>query len=421
MCFKLKYNYLLDIILDIFIDLYPMLNNISKNVTNHINKNITNNRSISSIENINFDIFYKILQYLDPCSVQNVLISSKNCYMYNQQVQLLLTKKIINHFDILKDIPFKFVNEEHNLILYKFLNSLNYFYKNQEIRLINVLIHYIHFKVYSIQNVDMSYLREHLLYIFKFLIIKYHSNIYGEELYYLSKYMIAHIIDYCSINELDIMLENIKISHQSISIYFDYISHHIKIDAIKINKIFNYLCWKHFFGFQNNDIAEIDAHNILLSKMIKIYEYRIFYNNIVDDVIHITNNILEKQQKYHFVFDYQKLFNICLTNNSHYYLNIIINSLNTTNLKRQERNLHQLYITVTKNDIKLLIENKFLNLLKLIIDIHLGSLINLSIYINTIHDCLSELSQLDLLKVKFCLQPYLTNYNYNLLFNKDLC
>ena len=372
------------------------------------------------IESIHFDIFYKILEYLDSHSIRRLLLSSKSFYNHNDQIRYLLIKKIINNFDILKDDFFDiYIQAPPSFILYKFLNNLDTNYRGN-VRLINILIHYIHFDIkpaeYLLDNKESPNTietRDDFIYLFEFFIKKYHNNIYGNEQYYLSKYVIAHLIDYCSLKELDSMIKIIKIPYESITLYFDYINPHFNINCDKINKLFNYLCWKYFFG---TPITEIDSHNILLCRLIKMYENKLFYGSSTDDIISITNNILAKQTLYKFTFNYQMLFNACITYNSEYYLDLILNNLDKINTERVNKSLNKFFITVTYHNIGFLVKNKFFNLLKKIVDIILGSLINLNTYIQEISQSIQDFSDVDIFKLKTSLLPYLTDYNKQLLF-----
>jgi hypothetical protein len=283
-----------------------------------------------SIENINFDIFYRILEHSESSSFKNLLLSSKKLYVYNSQISFLLVKKIIENLPILKNVPLKITNNR-NLVLYKFLNKLDNIYKGN-VKMSNILIHYIHFR----RNDD-------LLYLFEFLIdncynkntsLHKNASLNKVEQNYHSIHILPHIIKYCSIKELDIIIKTIPIPYKTISLYFDYLDiDYSDIDYQKINKLFNYLCWKHFFGFQN-EISEINSHNILFCKLIELYENK--NKNLEDNyfVEKIVSNIINKQKIYKFIFDYQMLFNKCIICNSEYYLDFILNNLYIINIDR---------------------------------------------------------------------------------------
>jgi hypothetical protein len=357
-----------------------------------------------NIENINFDIFYKILEKLDTYSFRNLLLSSKNFYQYNDEVNLLLVRKIITNFSILKTIPFKIQDRENNLVLYKFLNKLDVIYSGN-IKMVNILIHYIHFKE-----------TESLLYLFEYVIDKFYNNIHKEEQYYLSHHILPHVIENCSIKELEVMIKTINIPYETITIYFDKLNQNTPINYEKIDILFNYLCWKYFFGIQN-EISQIDSHNILFCRLIEIYEDK--NKNLEDNyfVEEIVSNIINKQKIYKFIFNYQMLFNKCIICNSEYYLNFILNNLYIINIDRASKNLNKIFITITAQNIEFLIKNRFFSLLNKIINIHLGSLINLNIYIQKIKECIITFSNLDIIKLKLYLHPHLTDYNKDYLFN----
>lgn len=306
------------------------------------------------MNNIQYDILDQIIKYLDIESTKNLLLSSShiyNSYRHNKYFQIIMIKKIFKYFHSLNTFEIDYKIETDNQIyeLYTYSNKIyNYFKTHPDSSLADILIYLCDNKL-SDKNIfsliiSKCYFTTSGKYIY--------NGIRADDLLYLISYSkdISLITKYINVDPL---------------IIFHSIRYKITIKHKKdILFLVNYLLFTHFFRY--SDYIQ-DIITDIICDIIKI------------DDIFLLKEIYKKFNIYKFKLNYQKIINTCITSNKLECLELI----NTKMLQQNE----QIKIIISREYIRLLMKNKHYKLLDRIIELYLGDMINLNIYMHEI--CIS--------------------------------
>jgi hypothetical protein len=318
---------------------------------------------------IPYDIIDNIIKYLHVESSRKFLLCSSNIYYkyrYSKYFDGIFIKKICNHFSSLTKIN---LNE-------KLTNKLNAKANIYNI-LNNIFNHYKFHKHISLSDL-LVYLSEYNTtwheYLFKIIISHcYYSKKKSEQ------YLYNRIKDDDLIYLL-IFKKNVKV-----------VTNYIQIDAIMLSQVIkskinlnditnvlyfiNYLLYKHFLRYTRY-IEEILSD--IICDIIRLSNINKYYNILV--------KIYEKQIKYKFILNYQKIINACMQQTHIEYLSLVYTKMMVQKkmLKLEDRDIYP--IIISKDYFRNLLKNNNYVILDKIIELFLGDKINMYIYFNEIYN-----------------------------------
>ena len=360
-----------------------------------MNMNMKNQKQIKN-EIFIYDIQDKIVEYLDIESLFTFLQTCKNIYsyIYYERYNYILCKKISLYFESLNNINL-FYKIKENILRYLELKKILYKF-------------YIHFK-----NHPETYLSEFLYELTEYKsnnttivlfeeIISYCSfTKNGENRYnFIKADELQHLIMNSDLNKLHLITKYIIILIEILEYgIFQRIQDHQNKEA---KLLIEHLFYKHFW--RNSEYVQ-DKITTLVSKCI-------LYDNK-----NILSFIYNKRQHYCFLVNYQKVLTFIMSQQNIKYIDYIEEKRIQQNeeCKLKDRNDLIGKIIIKPEDINNMMNNKKNKKLAKIIDIYLGTIINLekySMYIKCYDGLLLKVfEEMNVLK-------YFNEKNKQLLFKK---
>ena len=339
-----------------------------------------------------YDIFENIIEYLDPISTLNLIMSCKGTndiyYLYPKLINKKVIYKIFNYFNLWKCIE----NKEKNFT--EFINCLNlyeinylkkhsfniykYFYNHTDSNIGDFLIYHIE-NSYSYEPTDF----------FRYLVSLCDKRIYYQTNYAndmdclkLSTNDIIYILTYCNLNQFIILLEHFNIKSNLIAYIIKemLITSKKKIDNNnlintneKIYKSLEYFFYKHIFGHKN---------------------FNLFLNHIIITLLEYNKNefidfILLKRRRYRpneIELTYQSLIVAAIESNNIQGLQMIWSEYNRDNEYNQIDVFENFVLVITPDTLTKICKNGWFFMLNWVVDNLLQSTINLSGYITAIRN-----------------------------------
>jgi hypothetical protein len=313
------------------------------------------------MNNIHYDIIDKIVEYLDIESTRNFLLSSSdiyNIYRHNKYFQVVMIRKICEYFCSLNKFKIylreNIRKESDNNVyeLYTCLNKIyNYFNKHQDASLSDILIYLCDNNLSNKGIFEMIISKCYFTKSGKYI----YNAIRADDLLYLLSYSedMTIITKYINVDPL-IVLHTIRYK----------ISVKNKKDTLYL---LNYLLFKYFYKYSNY------IEDILTDIVCDIIKFSDIY---------LLQEVYKKMSIYKFKLNYQKVINICITNNK-------IECLELINIKMLEQNYLLTEgrgdkIIISREYIRLLMKNNSYKMLEKIIQLYLREMINLNIYMHEI-------------------------------------
>lgn len=340
------------------------------------------------MENLPYDIFDDIIQYLDIDSSRNLLMSSKKIYTVYRNTKhydSVIIGKIIKYFTSLSKLNFQYkeLSYEQKHELYNTLNRLyNYFKKHKDASISDFLVYLCD------SNLSDNNLFELLIshcYFSKTGEYIYNA-IRADDLLYLLTFgkNVQLITTYIYIDPM-ILLHAIK---YKISIK----------DRKNTSYLLKYLLFKHFFRY--SEYIE-DVISEIVCEVIK-------YNDVS-----VLNEVYDKQKMYKFNLNYQMIINCCIQQKNMCCLELIHSKMLLQNQLLRNTGRIPKHILISKESVRSLMKTKGYTMLAKIIELYLRDIININGYVNEIiynfdynnKDCLKLLD-------------YLNNKNQNIIMNK---
>jgi len=324
---------------------------------------------------IPYDIIDNIIKYLDVESSRKFLLCNSNIYYtyrHSKYFNSIFIKKICNHFSSLSKINLNLndklsdkLNAKTNI--YNILNDIfNYYKYHRDVSLSDLLVYLSEYNT-TWHN-----------YLFKIIISRcYYSKKHNQKYTYNYAY---NLIKNDDLIYILLFKKNITLITKYISIDVVILSQVIKSklnlnDVTNVVFLINYLLHKHFFKYPRY-IEEILSD--IICNIIRLSNFTHYYNILI--------KIYQKQPKYKFILNYQKIVNACMQQTRVEYLSLIHAKIIEQKkiLKLQDMDIYP--IIISKDYFRNLIKNRNYAMLDKIIELFLGDKINMSIYFNEIYD-----------------------------------
>jgi hypothetical protein len=310
-----------------------------------------------------------IVKHLNIQDSINLLLVDKTSFNYttSKRFYYIFNNKFLSYFYSLNHIKLKLVDSINTKDLYRILNNIyNYFKNHRDTSLADILIYLCDNccnKLFEFDNI-FNIIISHCFFSKSgnniFNALKANDLIYLLQFYKNQSVILKYIFVPPEVLKYAIIY---KSKNQNTIVNF-------KDNVKDINYMIKYMLFKHFFKYSEyieDILTDIVCSLILLNNETSL-QYLLKYYDI-----------------YKYKLNYQKILNACMQQSHINILDIIDTSMNKQNhFLKTTQNIDPQKIMIKKEYIRSLMQSKYYKVLNKIIDLYIGSTINMNHYFNEI-------------------------------------